>query len=82
MHEKQHNAFYTVDYQWTGQQVLFVKVAGFDAEKGKEFEGLIKFVKGAPFGDLIHPQQSSLSADCIKDLRDYLTKKFAGDEFN
>jgi hypothetical protein len=82
MRDKQQSTFYIVDYEWTGQHSLVVKAAGFDAEKGKAFEEVIKFLRGRPFGDSIHPQKSSLSAACRKGLYAYITKKFNDKEFD
>jgi hypothetical protein len=77
-----HHTFSTVDYDWSGQNVLFVKVTGFDAEKGNEFEGVVKFIQGMPFGDLIHAEKSPLSASCRGHLRTYLVRRYQEKEFN
>ncbi|OKL37002.1 hypothetical protein [Domibacillus mangrovi] len=82
MRETHHHTFSTVDYEWTEQNVLFVKVNGFDAGRGKEFEGVVKFIEGVPFGDLIHVQKSSLSTSCRGALRAYLLNRYHNKDFN
>lgn len=82
MNIQEPSTFYIVDYEWTGQNVLFVKIAGFDAEKGKEFEGVVKFLRGTPFGDMIHSEKSTLSENDRKTLLTYLIRKFNEKEFH
>ncbi|WP_050183780.1 hypothetical protein [Domibacillus robiginosus] len=82
MNDKQPNTFYIIDYEWTGPNVLFVKAAGFDGEKGQEFEEIIKFLRGKPFGDGIHPEKSSLSSECRRELLAYITSRFNKKEFD
>ncbi len=74
--------FSTVDYEWAGANILFVKTSGFDAEQEKEFEGVFKFVGGLPYGDLIHADKSFLSDTCREKLREYLIKRYENKEFN
>lgn len=77
----QHH-FNTVDFDWAGQTALFVKVSGFDAETGENFEGVVKFVGGRPYGDLVHNQRSFLSASCREELYAYLLKRYEKNEFS
>lgn len=82
MNIQEHATVHIVDYEWTGQNTLFVKTAGFDAEKGKEFEGIVKFLRGTPYGDIIHSEKSTLSEECRKALLAYLIRKFSEKEFD
>ncbi|MGE6377080.1 hypothetical protein [Peribacillus muralis] len=58
-----------IDFVKTGHHTCFVKVSGFDAELGKNFEGEVKFVRDVPYGDLIHPDRSPLSGSCREFVR-------------
>ena len=82
MHEKQHHIVSIIDFKSTGFNTVFVKVNGYDAELGQKFEGEVKFMDGMPFGDLIHPQRSSLSSSCRHAVRGYLLNKYNDGEFN
>lgn len=82
MNSNSGHEFYIVDYEWTKQSGLFVKVGGFDAEKGMNFEGIIKFLGGKPYGDVVHAQKSSLSASCREKLYAYLLIKYQQNEFS
>jgi len=81
MNEKQYHTVNVIDFRSTNHQTTFVKVEGYDAELEREFEGEIKFVNGMPFGDLIHPQRSFLSASCRQHVRDKLLNKYSSGEF-
>ncbi|KAA9021719.1 hypothetical protein [Niallia endozanthoxylica] len=82
MHEKYHHIVSIIDFKSTGFNTVFVKVNGYDAESGQKFEGEVKFLDGMPFGDLIHPQRSSLSPTCRHKVRSYLLNKYQDGEFN
>lgn len=82
MNIQEHTTFHIVDYEWTGQNILFVKAAGFDAEKRQEFEGVVKFLRGTPYGDIIHSEKSTLSENSRKALLAYLIGKFHEKEFD
>ncbi|WP_338449616.1 hypothetical protein R4Z09_26150 [Niallia oryzisoli] len=82
MYEKQNHVLNVIDFKTTQHNTIFVKVAGYDAILGKEFEGEVKFVSGMPFGDLIHHQRSSLSPDSRQFVRENLLKRYNAGEFN
>lgn len=82
MYQDHHHVVNIVNFERVDHQRLFVEVAGYDAEIGKEFKGLIKFVDGMPFGDLIHVQRSSLSPGCRSTVRSYLMREYADGQFN
>lgn len=82
MYEKHHHTVSVIDFKSTDFKTVFVKVNGYDADLGREFEGEVKFVGGMPFGDLIHPQRSSLSSTCRHTVRGYLLNKYNDGEFN
>lgn len=81
MYEKHHHTVSIIDFNSSDSKSVFVKVIGFDADLGKEFEGEVKFVNGMPFGDLIHPQRSFLSPTCRSTVRSYLLNKYKEGEF-
>ena len=81
MYVKHHHTVSIIDFNSSDSKTVFVKVNGFDAELGKEFEGEVKFVDGMPFGDLIHPQKSPLSSTCRHTVRSYLINKYNDGEF-
>lgn len=79
-HEHQH-ILTVIDFYRTQHSTTFVKVTGYDAILEKNFEGEVKFVNSMPFGDLINPQRSSLSAQCIQFIRARLLKKHSSGDF-
>jgi hypothetical protein len=79
---KQHKHVLTVlDFIPTNQQSIFVKIAGYDVVLGKEFKGEVKFLNGTPFGDLIHPERSSLSPACREFVREELVTRYTKGQF-
>ena len=79
---KQHKHVLTVlDFIPTNQQSIFVKIAGYDAVLEKKFEGEVKFLNGTPFGDLIHPERSSLSPECREFVREELVTRYTKGQF-
>lgn len=80
MHEK-HHTISIIDFITTGHKTTFVKIVGYDAELGSKFEGEVRFLDGMPYGDLIHPDRSSLSAGCRQYVHDYLINKYSNGEF-
>jgi len=82
MYEKHHHALNIIDFKITELKTIFVKVTGYDAVLGREFEGEVKFVGGMPYGDLIHPQRSSLSPECRQYVRGNLQNKYTVGEFS
>ena len=79
---KQHKHVLTVlDFIPTNQQSIFVKIAGYDAVLEKKFEGEVKFLNGTPFGDLIHPERSSLSPACREFVRENLVTRYTKGQF-
>lgn len=82
MCEKHHHALNIIDFKITELKATFVKVTGYDAILGREFEGGVKFVGGIPYGDLIHPQRSFLSPECRQYVRGNLLNKYTVGEFS
>lgn len=82
MCEKHRHMLRVIDFVGTEFQTVFVKIAGYDAELGTEFEGEVKFLNGVPFGDLIHDQRSSLSSECRQYVRENLLHKYESGEFS
>ncbi|WP_394239110.1 hypothetical protein [Niallia oryzisoli] len=82
MHEKHNHVLTIIDFITTQHNTTFVKLSGYDASFGKAFEGEVKFVGGRPFGDLIHPERSSLSPECRDFVRDRLLNRYSAGEFN
>ncbi|MFF2288251.1 hypothetical protein [Peribacillus butanolivorans] len=81
--QNEHNHMLTIiDFMKTGHKTYFVKIVGFDADAGREFEGEIKFVQNMPFGDLIHPQRSHLSTTCREFVRENLINRYDSGQFN
>ncbi|MCK2017913.1 hypothetical protein [Peribacillus frigoritolerans] len=77
-----HNHVLTViDFMKTGHKTCFVKVIGFDAESGQDFEGEVKFVGDLPFGDLIRPERSHLSSSCREFVRHDLLHRYSQGQF-
>ena len=81
MFETNHHSVTVLDFEKVNAKVCFVKVEGYDAELGREFEGVIKLLNGIPFGDLIHPTRSKLSSDCRTTVRGYILNKYANGDF-
>jgi hypothetical protein len=81
MHEQHQHVLTVLDFIPTNQQSIFVKIAGYDAVLGKEFKGEVKFLNGMPFGDLIHPERSSLSSECREFVREELVTRYTKGQF-
>ena len=69
-----HHELHIVDYILTDQHTCFLKVNGIDAATGEPFAGEIKFLRGRPYGDLIHPVRTQLSEGC----REFVTRSLIG----
>ncbi|MFC0471417.1 hypothetical protein ACFFHM_13185 [Halalkalibacter kiskunsagensis] len=82
MYQEHDHVLRVIDFKKTEHNTIFVKFTGFDAVFGKDLEGEVKFVAGMPFGDLIHPQRSSLSSECRQFVREMLLNKYNAGEFN
>ncbi|WP_338450111.1 hypothetical protein R4Z09_28945 [Niallia oryzisoli] len=82
MYEKRNHILNIIDFKKTQHNTIFVKVAGYDAILGEEFEGEVKFVGGMPFGDLIHLQRSSLSSECRQFVQGNLLNRYSSGDFN
>ncbi|MDQ0271987.1 hypothetical protein [Cytobacillus purgationiresistens] len=76
MYQEHHHILSIIDFNNTQYHSTFVKITGYDAVLGNEFEGEVKFVSGMPFGDLIHPQRSFLSSECRQFVRTMLVNKY------
>lgn len=81
MYVEHHHTVSVIDFWLTEHKTIFVKVEGYDSELGIKFEGEVKFLDGMPFGDLIHPQRSSLSSSCRQFVRGILINKYRNGEF-
>lgn len=82
MKQEQHHIFSVIDFENTEHNTTFVKFTGYDAVLGRKFKGEIKFVRDTPFGDLIHPERSSLSSECRQFVQSMLLKKYNASEFS
>ncbi|MFJ5625343.1 hypothetical protein ACIQD3_22190 [Peribacillus loiseleuriae] len=82
MHEINQHILSVIDFMNTDHKTLFVKVMGYDASFGIEFNGEIKFLNGMPFGDLIHEQRSFVSPDCRQYIRKNLLNMYNAGKFN
>ena len=81
MNEQHKHVLTILDFIPTNQQSTFVKIAGYDAVLEKKFEGEVKFLNGTPFGDLIHPERSSLSPECREFVREELVTRYTKGKF-
>ncbi len=81
MNAQQKHVLTVLDFIPTNQQSIFVKIAGYDAVLEKKFEGEVKFLNGTPFGDLIHPERSSLSPECREFVREELVTRYTKGQF-
>ena len=81
MNAQQKHVLTVLDFIPTNQQSIFVKIAGYDAVLEKKFEGEVKFLNGTPFGDLIHPERSSLSPECREFVREELVTRYTKGKF-
>ena len=81
MNAQQKHVLTVLDFIPTNQQSIFVKIAGYDALLEKTFEGEVKFLNGAPFGDLIHAERSSLSPECREFVREELVMRYTKGQF-
>ena len=82
MHDKHNHVLNIIDFIATNANIIFVKIAGYDAVAGREFEGEVKFLNGMPFGDIIHSQRSSLSPECREYVRGNLLNRYNEGQFN
>ncbi|MFC0560542.1 hypothetical protein [Halalkalibacter alkalisediminis] len=82
MHQEHRHTLSVIDFETTEHQTTFVKFTGYDAVLGKKFEGEVKFVGGRPYGDIVHPEKSSLSSKCIEFVREMLLNKYNEGEFS
>lgn len=81
MSEKYQHVLRIIDFVTTEFNTTFVKVTGYDAVLGRGFEGEVKFLGDMPFGDIIHPERSSLSPKCRQYVRERLLSKYHIGEF-
>ena len=81
MNAQQKHVLTILDFVPTNGQSIFVKIAGYDAVLEKEFKGEVKFLNGTPFGDLIHPERSSLSPECREFVREELVTRYTKGKF-
>ncbi|ARK29818.1 hypothetical protein [Halalkalibacter krulwichiae] len=80
--EQQHqHTLSIVDFSTTAHGSTFVKFTGYDAKIEKKFSGEVKFLGGNPYGDIIHPDRSTLSDDCRQYVQNLLVEKFHSGEF-
>jgi len=82
MSQARHHELTILDYEKTGHQTIFVKLAGFDAILEKNFAGEVKFVGAIPYGDLIHAKRSFLSSECREYIQSLLMDKYSSGTFN
>lgn len=81
MSTKQHSV-YTVDFKKTQHNICFVEIAGYDAASKSEFQAVIKFLNGMPFGDILHPVKSSLSPDCREFVQAFVLDQYHSGNYN
>jgi len=79
--QEKHHRISIIDFITTDHKTIYVKLVGFDAELGNNFEEEVRFLDGMPYGDLIHPERSPLSDSCREYVRDYLIDKYNKGEF-
>jgi hypothetical protein len=82
MTQKPHLIVSIIDFQLTEHQSIFVQFNGYDATIDKKFTGEVKFLGGRPYGDIIHPERSSLSSECREYVRMVLLDKYERGEFS
>ncbi|OCA87301.1 hypothetical protein [Pseudobacillus wudalianchiensis] len=82
MYADHHHTVSIVDFERVNDKSVFVEVAGYDAEKGREFEGIVKFLDGMLYGDLVHNQRSTLSSSCRSLVRSKLLNDYQEGKFN
>ncbi|WP_078429200.1 hypothetical protein [Alkalihalobacterium alkalinitrilicum] len=82
MRQEHRHTLSAIDFETTVHHTTFVKFTSFDAVLGKNIEGEVKFVGGMPYGDIIHPERSTLSSECRQFVRELLLKKYNGGEFS
>lgn len=82
MQQKEDHFIQVIDFIFIHSNSIFVKITGYDAILGKEFEGEVKFLNGMPFGDLIHSERSSLSPECREFVRENLLRKYLQGHFD
>jgi hypothetical protein len=81
MDQEHHHVISVIDFKNTEHNTIFVQFTGYDAVLGKEFRGEVKYVGGMPYGDLIHPERSTLSSECRQFVRTMLLNKYNAGEF-
>ncbi|ADC51530.1 hypothetical protein BpOF4_17445 [Alkalihalophilus pseudofirmus OF4] len=82
MTQKPQHIVSIMDFQLTEHQSIFVQFNGYDAIIEKKFTGEVKFLGGRPYGDIIHPERSSLSSECREYVRMVLLDKYERGEFS
>ncbi|WP_100371697.1 hypothetical protein [Bacillus sp. FJAT-45037] len=82
MTQKHYHKISIIDFQRTEHQSIFVHFNGYDATVEKKFTGEVKFLGGKPYGDIIHPERSSLSTECREYVRKMLLEKYEREEFS
>lgn len=81
MYDKCHHRVRIIDFNNIHQHSIYVKVIVYDDGLGKEFADEIRFLDGMIYGDLVHPQRSSLSPDCREYVREFLVSKYKNGDF-
>ncbi|KYG28220.1 hypothetical protein [Alkalihalobacillus trypoxylicola] len=79
---KQHSHHvYITDFGHVSQHSIFLKIAGFDAEKAQEFTGEVRILNGYLYGDLIHRERTELSESCRAFIECRLLTKYENGDF-
>ncbi|MGX9134727.1 hypothetical protein ACWV26_10145 [Rummeliibacillus sp. JY-2-4R] len=65
-----------LDYSFHGPITCFIKIQGIDARNKQSFEGFIRMVDGIPYGDLLIPDKSGLSLECIQYVKNYICERY------
>ena len=82
MHHEHDHTFSVIDFETTEHQTTFVQFTCFDAVLEKTFSGEVKFVGGRPYGDIVHPERSSMSTECREFVQEMLLVKYEAGEFS
>jgi len=78
---EKHHHISIIDFKTTEHQTKFVQFTGYDANQEKKFTAEVKFVGGVPYGDIIHPDRSTLSSECRDFIREQLLHKYNTGQF-
>ena len=81
MSEKYQHILRIMNFNHIHDHSIYVKVMVYDAILDREFHDEVRFLYDMLYGDLVHPERSSLSPDCREYVQNLLRHKYENGSF-